>query len=125
MDVLLGVYAVLDLNVALRSEVEWEDHHDGGEHDDGTPRVLRPSSRYPHARVRLYLAIGWVQEVYEGRGDDDTGAEVAGKEVDVEGDAESGNSFGDDGEEGRAGGDDRDDEEGRDTGAELAVVSVG
>ena len=60
----------------------------------------------------------------EGGGDDDARAEVAGEEVDVDGDAESGDSFGDDGEEGRAGGYYHYDEEGGYAGAELAVVFV-
>ncbi len=60
----------------------------------------------------------------EGGGDDDAGAEVASEEVDIEGDAESGDSFGDDGEEGCAGGNGHDDEEGGDAGPELTVVVV-
>ena len=61
----------------------------------------------------------------ESRGDDDAGAEVASEKIDVEGDAESGDSFGDDGEECRAGGNSHDDEEGGDSRAELAIVFVG
>ena len=60
----------------------------------------------------------------EGGGDDDAGAEIAGEEVDIDGDAETGDSFGYDGEEGCAGGDDHDDEEGGYAGAELAVVFI-
>ena len=60
----------------------------------------------------------------EGGGDDDAGAKVASEEVDVDGDAEARDSFGDDGEEGCAGGDDHDDEEGGDAGAESAIVLV-
>ncbi len=61
----------------------------------------------------------------ERRGDDDAGAEVAGEEVHVDGDAESRDSFGDDGEECRAGGNNHDDEEGGDASTELTVVFVG
>lgn len=53
----------------------------------------------------------------EGRGDDDTGAEVSSEEVDVDGNAESGDSFGDDWEESGAAGHDHDDEESGDAGA--------
>lgn len=48
----------------------------------------------------------------ESGSDDDAGAEVASEEVDVERYAEIGYSFGHDGEECRAGGNNHDDEEG-------------
>ena len=60
----------------------------------------------------------------ESGGDDDAGAEVTSEEVDVEGNAESGYAFGDDGEESRAGGNNHDDEEGGDSCAELAIVFI-
>ena len=63
--------------------------------------------------------------MYEGGSNDDAGAEVASEKIDVEGDAESGDSLGDDGEKGGAGGNGHDDKEGRDPGAELAIVFVG
>lgn len=53
----------------------------------------------------------------EGRGDDDTGAEVSSEEVDVDRNAESGDSFGHDWEESGAAGHDHDDEESGDAGA--------
>lgn len=62
--------------------------------------------------------------MYECGGDDDAGAEVSSEEIDVDGNAEAGNAFCDDGEEGRAAGADEDDEEGGYSGAELAVVFV-
>ena len=61
----------------------------------------------------------------KGRGNDDAGSEIAGEEVDVEGYVESGNSFGDDGEESGAGGNDEDDEKGGNACAELAIIIVG
>ena len=124
LDVLLGAHTVLHLDVALGSKVEEKDEHDGCEDDGGTPGILRPVPRHTHAGLRSDLAVCRVQEVDEGGGDDDAGAEVAGEEVDVDGDAETGDSFGHDREEGCAGGYDHDDEEGGYAGAELAVVFV-
>ena len=124
LDVLVCDHTVSHFNIALRSKVQQKDHHDGSEHDGGTPGVLRPTSRHAHARVGPDLVVCWVQEVNEGRGDDDTGAEVSSEEVDVDWNAESGDSFGDDGEESGAAGHDHYDEEGRDAGTELAVVFV-
>ncbi len=60
LDVLLGSHTVFHLDVALRSKVEEENHHDGGEHDGGAPRVLGPSSRHAHAGVGSYFAVCWV-----------------------------------------------------------------
>lgn len=78
---------------------------------------MRPTSRQTYAGIGPDLVVCWVQEVNEGRGDDDTGAEVSSKEVDVDGNAESGDSFGHDWEESRAAGHDHDDEESGDAGA--------
>ena len=117
LDVLLCDHPVSHLNVALRSKVQQEDQHDWSEHDSGTPGVLRPTSRQTYAGVGPDLGVCWVQEVNEGRGDDDTGAEVSSEEVDVDGNAESGDSFGDDWEESGAAGHDHDDEESGDAGA--------
>lgn len=117
--------AVLELDVALRPEIEEEDHHDGGEDDGGTPGILGPAARHADAGLGPYLAVRWIQKMDKGGSDDDAGAEVASEEVDVEGDMETGDAFGDDGEEGCAGGDDHDDEEGGDAGTELAIVFVG
>ena len=124
LDVLLWTQAVFRLDVALRSEIHEEDEHDGCEDDCGTPGILRPISRHAHARVGSNLAVCWVQEVDEGGGDDDAGTEVAGEKVDVVGDAETGDSFSQDGEEGCAGGYDHDDEEGGYAGTELTVVFI-
>lgn len=124
LDVFFRAVAVFGLDVALRSKVEKKDQHDGSEHDGGTPRILRPIPRHAHARLGPDLAVCWVQEVYESGGDDDAGAKIAGEEVDVDGDAETGDSLGDDGEEGCTGGYDHDDEEGGDAGAESAVILI-
>lgn len=124
LDVLFRAVAVFGLDVALRSKVEEKDQHDGSEHDGRTPRILRPIPRHAHARLGPDLAVCGVQKVYESGGDDDAGAKVAGEEVDVDGDAEAGDAFGDDGKEGCAGGDDHDDEESGNAGAESAVVLI-
>ena len=79
---------------------------------------------HAHARLRSDLTVGRVEQVDEGRGDDDAGAEVSSEEVDVDGDAQAGHALGDDGEEGREAGDDHDDEEGRHPGSQLAVVLI-
>lgn len=124
LDVFFRAVAVFCLDVALRSKIEKKDQHDGSEHDGGTPRILRPIPRHAHARLGPDLAVCWVQEVYESGGDDDAGAKIAGEEVEVDGDAETGDSLGDDGEEGCTGGYDHDDEEGRNSGAESAVILI-
>ena len=125
LDILLRAHVVFDLNIALGSKVEQKDHHDRHEHDSRTPRVLRPVSRHTHTSIGAYLAVRWIEEMYESGSNDDASAEVAGEDVDVERDAESWGSFGDDGEEGGAGGNDHDNEKGRDSGAEMAVVCIG
>ena len=61
----------------------------------------------------------------ESGGDDDASAKVASEEIDVEGDAESGDSFGDDGKECCASGNGHDNEEGGNSCTELAIVLVG
>lgn len=61
----------------------------------------------------------------EGGGDDYTGAEVASKEVDVEGNAKPSHTDREHWEKGGGRGDDKDDEKGRDTSTEMAIVSVG
>ena len=124
LDVLLCAQAVFRLDVTLCSEIHEEDEHDGCEDDGGTPGVLRPISRHAHARVGSNLAVCWVQEMDEGGGDDDTGAEVAGEQVDIDGDADTADSFGHNGEEGCASGYDHDDEEGGNASAELTVVFI-
>ena len=124
LDVLVRAEAVFGLDVALCSKVEEEDEHDGCEYDGGGPGIQRPISRHAHAGVGSNLAVCGVQEVDEGGGDDDAGAEVAGEEVDVDGDAETWDSFSHDGEKGCAGGYDHDDEEGGYAGAELTVVFI-
>ena len=119
-----GASAVLDLNVTLRDEVEEEDEHDHREDDGGNPRVLRPTAGHSHACGGTYFAIGRVQEVDEGGGNDDAGTEITSEEIDVGWDTKTWDAFGDDGEEGSAGGDDHDDEEGGDTRAESAIVFI-
>ena len=125
LDVLLGAVAILQLNIALRPKIEQENQHHSRKNNSRAPGIAGPAARHADAGVGSDLAVSRVEEVDEGGGDDDAGAEVAGEEVDVEGDAEAGDALGDDGEEGGAGGDDHDDEEGGDAGAELAVVVVG
>ena len=61
----------------------------------------------------------------EGGGDDDAGTEVTSKEINVEGNMDFGDSFGDDGEEGCAGRNGHDYEKGGNAGAELTVIFVG
>ena len=124
LDVLFCAHAVFCLDVPLRSKVEEEDEHDRCEHDGGTPGILRPSSRHTYACLGADFAVCWVQEMYESGSDDDAGAKIASEEVDVDGDAESWDSFCDDGEECRTGGYNHDYEEGGDAGAEVAVVFV-
>ena len=124
LNVLLDIDAVFDLDEALGAKIHEKDDHDGGEDDGGTPGVLGPITRHADAGLGTDFAVGGVEEVDEGGGDDDAGAEVAGEEVDVEGDTEAGDALGHDGEEGCAGGDDHDDEEGGDAGAELTVVFI-
>lgn len=60
----------------------------------------------------------------EGRGDDDAGAEVACEEVDIDIDTHPADAGGHDGEEGGSTGHDEDHEEGRDAGAQAAVILV-
>lgn len=124
LDVFFRAVAVFGLDVTFRTKIEEKDQHDGSEHDGGTPRILRPIPRHAYARLGPDLAVCWVQEVYESGSDNDAGPEVTGEEVDIDGDAEAGYSFSDDGEESCAGGYDHDDEEGRDAGAESAVVLI-
>ena len=124
LNVLFCAHTVLDLNVAFCAKAEEENHHHGGEDDGRTPGVLGPSSRHAHAGVGSDLAVCGIEEMNEGGGDDDTGAKVACEEVDVERDAETGNPFGDDGEERGTGGYDHNDEEGGYPRAELAVVFI-
>ena len=108
---------ILDLDIALCREIEEEDHDDGGQDDGWTPGIVGPMARHANACVGSDLAVCRVQEVDECRGDDDAGPEVAGEEVDIERDVELGDALGDDGEEGYGGGEDEDDEQGRDAGA--------
>lgn len=104
--------------------VKEEDDHHRGQYDCRTPCVFRPSSCHTDTCLRSDGTVGRVKKVYEGGGNDDASAEVSSEEVDVDGDAEAGDTFRDDGEEGRAAGTDEDDEEGGHSGAELAVVLV-
>ena len=61
----------------------------------------------------------------ESGGDDYSGAEVAGEEVDVERDLEPSDAHRKDGEEGDGGGDNENDEDGGDASAEPAIVVIG
>lgn len=60
----------------------------------------------------------------EGGCDDDTGTEVAGEEVDIDIDLEPFDASGDDREEGKEEGSQKDDEDGRDSSAEAAIVRI-
>lgn len=116
--------AVLGLDVQLGGKVHEEDDEDGSEHDGRHPGVVGPVAGHADAGRGTDLIVGRVEQVHEGRGDDDAGAEVAGKQVDGDGDLERGDALRDDGEEGGRGGADQDDEDGRDARAQLAVVVV-
>lgn len=62
--------------------------------------------------------------MYECRSNDDTGTKVASEEVDIEWNMKTRYSLSDDGKERAEGRDDTDDEDGRDSSAEVAVVFV-
>ena len=78
------VDAVFDFDIALCDEIEQEDYDDGGQDDGGTPGIVGPVARHAHACVGSNLAICRIEEMDECRSDDDTGAEVASEEVDIE-----------------------------------------
>lgn len=112
------------LNVPLSSKIQQEGEHDGGHGDGRHPAEVGPVARHAYAGRGAYGVVGRVEQVDEGGGDDDAGAEVAGEEVDVEGGLEAADAGGEDGEDGGGGGGDEDDEDGRDAGTQAAVVIV-
>ena len=117
--------SVFDFDIALGDEIEQKNYNDRVQYDGGTPRIIGPMARHAHACVGSDLAICGIQEMDECRGDDNTSAEVASEEVDVERDMQLADALGYDGEESYGRGDDEDNEQGGDASAQLAVVFIG
>ena len=112
------------LNVPFGAEVEEEDQHDRRHGNGRRPRVLGPAASHADAGRRADLIVGGVEEVNEGRRDDDAGTEVAGEQVDIARYSETRYAGGEDREEGQEGRRDEENEDGRDTGADAAIELV-
>ena len=115
---------VLDFYIALGNEIEQEDDNDRCQYNSWTPGVDGPAPRHAHACVGSDLPIRGIQEMDECCGDNHPRAEIASEEIDVERNSEPAHALGDHGKECYDCGDDPDDEEGGDAGAEFAIVFV-
>ena len=70
------------------------------------------------------LGVGWIKQVDESGCNNDSGSEIASKEVDDERNFEPSDTLCSDWEESNTGGNDQDDEESRDACTKLAIVLI-
>ena len=79
-----------------------------------------------HCQLNLVRAPAatYIQQMYEGRGNNDTCAKIPSEQVDIDWDPQSRYTFGDDGKEGSRGGTDEDYKERRNPGTKLTIVFI-
>ncbi len=103
LDVLLALDTRFDFHVSLRSElhgnqiwyakdhvvpdaayIEEENQHYRSQYNSRTPRILSPASCHTNTSLRTDLMVCRVEQMYDGRGHDDTSSEISSRKINAE-----------------------------------------